>query len=214
MSGAAALERGFRLQVPGTQLWFNVQPDLWAEVHRALEGFGCEFAQDGMSGDEVCQGGGMSVTYSAEAGRLRAELLDSAGEAGIARYLEALRALVPPPDAEASACWLWGTEPFAVAGSAAEAAQRVMRGARWRAGGGDAPEVLGAAAEVAAAVGDLLTMHVSVGAMCVLDVASPPEVRGPADLRRRASAFGTLITRLGSPERADYATVRGMDAEG
>lgn len=213
MSGASALEHGFRLQVPGTQLWFNVRPELWGQVRAALEALGCEWAQDGLSGDEVCQGGGISVSYSAEAGRMRAEL-DGAGEAGVAGCLEALRAAVPPPDAEASAVWIWGPEPFRVAGRSAEAAQRVMRGARWTAPGGESAEVLAAAAAAAAALGDTLTMHASVGAMCTLEVASPSEVRGGVDLTRRASAFGTLIARLGQPARAEYATVSASGAEG
>ena len=213
MTDSFALQRGFRLQVPGTQLWFNVAPDLWAQVRGALEVLGCEAAEDGLAGEQVCQATGMIVSYCEEAGRLRAEIVESA-DADVVGYLEALLRAVPAPDAEASAVWIWGPKAFTVAGRVAESGRRVMRAARWTKVASDAADVLTAAAAAAGAFGGTLTMHVSVGANCTLDLASASQIRGDNDLARRAAAFGAVIARLGAPDRAEYATLGGEATEG
>lgn len=208
-----AVQVGYRLHVAGTMLWFNVDAALWTEVQDALAGLGADVLREGMEGEEVCQAGAVAVTYGESAGRMRADV-DGTGGADAVAALSALHHLAPPPDAEASTVWLWAAERFAVGGRAAQEGRRVMRAARWVAPITLASRVLSAAADASVGMGGGLTMRISVGAGVTLDLSSPPDVSGEADVRRRAQAFGTLIGQLGAPGRAEYATVAGWGAWG
>ena len=208
-----AVQVGYRLHVSGTMLWFNVDAALWAEVQTALTSLGGEVLRDGMEGEEVCQAGAVAVSYGESAGRMRAEV-DGTGATDAVAALNALHRLAPTPDAETSTVWLWAADRFAVGGRDAQEGRRVMRAARWVAPVTLANRVLSAAADASVGMGGGLTMRISVGAGVTLDLSSPPDVSGEADVRRRAQAFGTLIGQLGAPGRAEYATVAGWGAWG
>ncbi len=204
-AAGCASETGFRLRVPATSLWFNVDADRWRQVRSALEGSGAEAVGGGMEGEELCGLPGLLVTYRPAQERLQSDLGAEGGNAVVA-CLAALRGAVPPPAAEASALWLWASEPFGIGGRQAAAALRVLRAARWVLPR-DRAEVLLAA--VAAAAGrlraqDALRFAWSQG--CELELVTPPDVADAGDLERRAAIFSSLVERLGGPSWGEYAT--------
>ncbi len=204
-AASGAREAGFRLRVPATSLWFNVDAGGWRRVCAALEAVGAEASSGGMEGEELRGIPGLLVTYRPDGERLQSDLGPEGGNA-VAACLAALRAAVPLPAAEASRLWLWAPAPFGIDGRQAEPAFRVLRAARWLLARDRAEVVLAA---VAAAAGRLRVqdaLRFAWGEGCELEVVTPPDVADAADLERRDAIFGGLLQRLGPPTWNEHAT--------
>lgn len=200
-----AVEHGYRLRVPATYLWFNLQPSAWTGIRDTLVGVGAEVAQGGLDGEELCAVAGMTVEFRAAEQRMQAEVSMEGGSVAAA-CLSALRAAAPKPDAEASPVWLWSPEPFTVGQEAAERADRLLRAARWRLPrlqGSIVLEGLGAALEVLDASA---TVQLEVQAECFVTVTTPLAIADRSDRERRTAGFEILLSHLGQPVRADHVT--------
>ena len=200
-----AREVGFRLRVPATSLWFNVDATRWRQVRATLEGCGAETSGGGMAGEELCGLPGLLVTYRPEDERLQADLGPEGGNA-VVTCLASLRGAVPPPAAEASQLWLWAPEPFGMDGRQAESAWRVLRAARWLVDRDRAEAMLLAVGAAASRLQAKDGLRFTWGERCELEVVTPPEVADAADLRRRAAIFACLLEPLGAPSWSEYAT--------
>ena len=200
-----AVEDGFRLRVPGTYLWFNVEEGEWARIRGALQRLGAEVAQGGLDGEELCSAVGMSVSYHGQSERMQAEV-GVEGGVSAAACLGALLHVAARPAAEASPMWLWSPDPFAVAGQEAQPAERLLRAARWRLPRGRAREVLEALMLGVKSLDERANVQFEVHSECVLNVSTPLTVDSRADREQRAAAFAELISRLGDPVRADHVT--------
>ncbi len=200
-----AVEDGFRLRVPGTYLWFNVEGSAWVRIRAALRNLGAEVAQGGLDGEELCSAVGLTVSYHAQNERMQAEVGVEGGEAAAA-CLSALLEVAPRPAAEASPMWLWSPQAFAVAGQDARPAERLLRAARWRSPRAQARAVLDALAAALADLDERANVQLEVQAECALSVSTPLVVEDRADRDRRSTGFTALVSRLGEPVRADHVT--------
>jgi len=202
-----ARQEGFRLRVPATSLWFNVDAQGWSRVCAALEAVGAETATAGLAGEQLCGAGALQVTYRAQEQRMQAEL-SAEGGAEAASALAALKAMAEAPAAEASPMWLWSPVPFGVGGQEAQPAIRVVRAARWVLPRGHAVVALAAAAAAEAGLGAGAALRLEIQSHCEVEVSVPPpgEAAPKPDLDRQARAFGALLQTLGEPGWAVYAT--------
>ncbi len=190
---------GYRLLVPAIWLWFHADDAAWAAVEQALAGAGIRmFRADGVAAYE---GQGFAVEYRAEHQRLSVEMTHEAGPDAVV-VLGAVADAAGEPDMETGNCWLWSPAPFAIRGARAEAAQRLIRAARWVLG---RDRTQAALTLLTAEVTDLpagvsLTLH--LGSKVRLELHVPEH-----DVEASWPMFQRLIASLGSPDHLAHVTV-------
>ncbi len=200
-----ALEAGYRLRVPGTALWFNVEPPAWEAVRLALVAAGAEQARDGLQGEELYQVPSLSVSYQGGSGRVQA-IVEAEGDLRVAACLSALRAGLEPPAAEASPVWLWSPTSFAVAGVQASPAQRLIRAARWIVPLQTAESALCGVRELLSSLAAQVRVRLLIEDACILEIETRRAGLDGGDPHTRAAALEALLERLGPPERAEHVT--------
>jgi hypothetical protein len=190
---------GYRLLVPAIWLWFHADGAAWAAVEQALARAGMRVLET--AGVASLEGHGFAVEYRADSRRLSVELTHEAGPDAVVA-LSAVAGAAGEPDLETGNCWLWSPTPFAIRGARAEAAQRLVRAARWVLPGDRLALTLAALAEQAQRLppGVSLTLH--FGTVVRLELHVP---------EREAEAgwpvFQHLMACLGQPDHLAHVTV-------
>ncbi len=191
---------GYRLLVPAIWLWFHADDAAWAAVEQALAGVGVRAPR--VDGGAALEGQGFAIEYRADSQRLSVEMTHEVGpDAAVA--LAAVAGAAGEPDMETGNCWLWSPAPFAIRGAPAEAAQRLVRAARWVLSADRLKVVLGAVAAEA----DMLPLGVSLtvhrgGGVVRLEIRVPePEVEACWPV------FQRLMATLGDADHLAHVTV-------
>ncbi len=199
------MEHGFRLRVPATALWFNLDGPEWGRIAEALVRMGADQAQGGLDGELLWSVAGLTVSYRAEDKRMQVEVTAEGGAAA-AGGLAALRTVAPPPAAEASPIWLWSPGAFRIGEAGAAPADRVLRAGRWRLARRRSTDAVAAVEDALQLLDDRATLVLDVQQECAVSVNTPLVVSDRQDLERRARAFDALLGRLGEPVRAEHVT--------
>lgn len=202
---SAASTQGYRLRVPATSLWFDIDVAQWHLIRAGLSAQGAESVVGGLEGEELCSVPGLLVSYRADARRMQSELTPEGGSAAV-RALAALRQAAPPSAADATPIWLWAEESFTWDGIQAEPAIRVMRSARWILPIAQAPDAFTAGERAYALMGERATLSLRIQHQVEFELGTAPAIDDDRPVQPRIQAFALLLTRLGSPTWAEYST--------